>query len=85
LGKYFLTKEVKISSRTMLQVLVHLGGQNKVRTFSQDLGEEIENVKIPSYPIPAQLAMKGACPPAAQQSSQSVSDFVGAFEMSERP
>jgi len=38
--------------------------QDVVRTFSEnfeEFEEEIENVEIPSYPIPASLAMKDAC------------------------
>ncbi len=39
-----------------------LTGQDVVRTVLKNLEEGIENVEIPSYPIPASLVMKGACP-----------------------
>jgi len=40
----------------------HSAWQDVVRNFFEDFEKEIEDVEIPSYPTPAQLATKETCP-----------------------
>lgn len=50
IGGHSLTKDVKVLSRSRLQTLAPLRGQNKVRTFWEHVVNEVE---IPIYDIPA--------------------------------
>ena len=50
MGKYSLIKDVKMLSKSTLQTLAPGRGHNEVRTFFENLAEEVE---IPIYDLPA--------------------------------